>query len=29
MRRKIIGTITFVFGVLAGAGIAMWFSPPS
>jgi hypothetical protein len=35
MRRKltknvkmIVGMVTLVFGVIAGAGIAMWLTPP-
>jgi hypothetical protein len=26
--KLILGMITFVFGVLGGAGIAMWLMPP-
>jgi hypothetical protein len=27
--RVIIGVAAFALGILAGAGIAMWFMPPS
>jgi hypothetical protein len=27
--KVIIGAVVFVLGVLAGAGIAMWLTPPS
>jgi hypothetical protein len=27
--KVIIGAVAFVLGVLAGAGIAMWLTPPS
>jgi hypothetical protein len=26
--KMIISMVTFAFGVIAGAGVAMWFTPP-
>jgi hypothetical protein len=26
--KMIVGMVTFMFGVIAGAGVAMWLTPP-